>query len=509
MDTSVLSLLLRMNTPERARDIVEGILGGAGHPRLVDIIRQEFLGSPDEPPALLPGVGGAATIDPIDPSELDPRIFKLMELTDSIHDCRSFKHRELILRSLDVVFPMIQRRPGGPLVKMGLEDVASWERFHDIMTRHPTFKFPGDKEPVRNPLFDRSFVDTQAFQYADGSTITSEFEKYLQTSKLDVFCFRDAGAHVYELAQIARVCGAVRSKFGGDPVRGNDVTFMPDAGDFVVRIVLGLTVAYDVLKARFDVLVQEADRDVVARELRASRGVYARFTCRASDASMMDSADHPYAVHTAETGPVFHEKSAAQVELFGGSPFMRGGQIEDTYDFEVTSTVAIPERSAPDDTSFRKTVTSETDGVGEYRKEWMWNGNLVDHSKAKMNTDLTTLHDLKGATPRERNCAVVVALKRAGDWGMVQHCRKYGMVFVTTDRFAALYAAYRGVCVMFLKVNEVRMPAWDTSMRRDDPRQPKAKTEFDQYTFSLFATDAGRSALRFYEDDVPQDVFRG
>jgi hypothetical protein len=62
---------------------------------------------------------------------------------------------------------------------------------------------------------------------------------------------------------------------------------------------------------------------------------------------------------------------------------------------------------------------------------------------------------------------------------------------------------------MFLKVNEVRMPAWDTSMRRDDPRQPKAKTEFDQYTFSLFATDAGRSALRFYEDDVPQDVFYG
>jgi hypothetical protein len=436
MDTSVLSLLLRMNTPERARDIVEGILGE--DPRLEDIVRQEFLGSSDEPPALLPGVGGAANPDPIDPSDLDPRIFKLMELTDSIHDCRSFNHRELILRSLDVVFPMIQRKPGGPLVKMGMEDVASWERFHDIMTRHPTFKFPGDKEPVRNPLFDRAFVDTKAFQYADGSTITSEFEKYLQTSKLDVFCFRDAGAHVYELAQIARVCGAVRSKFGGDPVRGNDMTFMPDAGDFIVRIVLGLTVAYDVLKSRFDVnpnppdaatrmrdqllganlLVQEADRDVVARELRASRGVDARFTCRASDASMMDSANHPYAVHTAETGPIFHKKSAAQVELFGGSEFMRAGQIEDTYDFEVTSIVAIPERSEPDETSFRKTVTSETDGVGEYRKEWTWNGNLVDHSKAKMNTDLNMLHGLKDPTPRERNCAVVVALKRAGDWGM-------------------------------------------------------------------------------------------
>ena len=34
-----------------------------------------------------------------------------------------------------------------------------------------------------------------------------------------------------------------------------------------------------------------------------------------------------------------------------------------------------------------------------------------------------------------------------------------------------------------------------------------AQVHFAQYTFSLFATDAGRTALRFYPDDVPPQHF--
>jgi len=295
---------------------------------------------------------------------------------------------------------------------------------------------------------------------------------------------------------------------------------MPDANDFIVRIVLGLTVAYDVLHALYadepgspdpasrlqeqlrgtNLLRGTTSRDEADTILTASRGVDARFTSRACDASMMDSAKHAYIVHDAPTGPVFHARSAARVTLFGGSTFVTAaGQVEEKYSLLIESDAALPDRG----TSVLKNVESRTkDGYVEY-----FDGeDAIDHSKETMNANLRSLRELpKGE--RRRNGAVALALKRAGDWGMIQHCRKYGMVFVTTDRFSALYAAFRGVCVMFMKVDDVRMPPYDKKLRRDDHRQPPAQVHFVQYAFSLFATDAGRTSLRFYEDDDPAPNF--
>jgi len=44
----------------------------------------------------------------------------------------------------------------------------------------------------------------------------------------------------------------------------------------------------------------------------------------------------------------------------------------------------------------------------------------------------------------------VYSLKRAGDWGQVEHCARYGKIFVTADKLAALYAAYRNVGFIFV-----------------------------------------------------------
>ena len=41
-------------------------------------------------------------------------------------------------------------------------------------------------------------------------------------------------------------------------------------------------------------------------------------------------------------------------------------------------------------------------------------------------------------------------LKRAGDWGQVEHCVKYNKVFVTSDKLAAMYAYYRNVRFIYL-----------------------------------------------------------
>ena len=50
------------------------------------------------------------------------------------------------------------------------------------------------------------------------------------------------------------------------------------------------------------------------------------------------------------------------------------------------------------------------------------------------------------------------ALKRAGDWGQVEHCAKYDKVFVTSDKLAALYAYYRDVRFIYLYRDQSKQP---------------------------------------------------
>lgn len=46
------------------------------------------------------------------------------------------------------------------------------------------------------------------------------------------------------------------------------------------------------------------------------------------------------------------------------------------------------------------------------------------------------------------NLDTIFALKRTGDWSQVEHAKTYGKVFITGDRYAALYAYFRGVPTM-------------------------------------------------------------
>ena len=59
-----------------------------------------------------------------------------------------------------------------------------------------------------------------------------------------------------------------------------------------------------------------------------------------------------------------------------------------------------------------------------------------------------------GKTVRTFSEDLLVALKRAGDWGQVEHCRRYNKVFVTGDRLAAMYAWYRGIRFVYMQYQE-------------------------------------------------------
>ena len=45
-------------------------------------------------------------------------------------------------------------------------------------------------------------------------------------------------------------------------------------------------------------------------------------------------------------------------------------------------------------------------------------------------------------------------MKRAGDWAQVEACKRKGLIFLTEDRLAALYAFYRKVPFVLIRIHE-------------------------------------------------------
>ena len=515
-------LLLYMTSLQATMRVVDDLF--ERFPDMIEMVRAEFLGTtPDRIacPPQVPALEGGAADDPDDVSDLAFEIYRVMEAADSLHDTEH-RHSDLIKESLGLgpdAFPRIIDSKGR---KFNTDDLASWRRFHDIITRTPTLQF-GKGDPVRNPLCGRGFMSLAQFDYADASTVEDEFDRFRTSGALQCWCFYDAGAQMMELAQIARVCRAIKKQFGDDPVRGNDMTFLPDSEDVLTSIVMGVSHCYKALLFKFDdadvspttrlrdrmqataFTTSDPGKDGTAQILRDSRD--ACWTCMSCDASMMDAMEHEHEVHPAETGA--YKCSAVRVTLHGGSAVT---PPEHEYSFTIASDVSIVDDADPAQTSVTRSVRSRHVVIGRNGEPWTeWTSGVVelDHSVRQMRRELDRIRRLPDGTPaRAKNCATALALKRSGDWGMVQHCKLNGMIFVTADRFAALYAAYRGVCTLFVKIADVRVPKLLPDMKKNDPRQPPARAEFRQYEFSMFCTDRGKTALKHY-GGPPPPVFSG
>lgn len=102
--------------------------------------------------------------------------------------------------------------------------------------------------------------------------------------------------------------------------------------------------------------------------------------------------------------------------------------------------------------------------TGPQAQGLMNRGILAAAIAARMATDHPRPFHGKDQTSRNLNMLIrwsvpfLFALKRAGDWGQVEHCARYRKIFFTMDRLAALYAHMRGVPYVFIMVDELYTP---------------------------------------------------
>lgn len=498
---------------------------------------------------------------------IDRRIYALMELADSLHDCSDSSLWKVIQTGINAQLPFVnfpvdldkipeEHRHKASKFKfkqMTLQDVSSWDMFKKLMTFNSHLKFNCDEEgipyedttkltEVYNPLCMRD-ITKDSFVVNDKNTVEDEFYRYLTTPTQTIVApgniaesmvglsfstaspvnvdttirVKGNGIHfadvwsfwgtdnlqVFKLIQLAYLCGKMRETYG------KEATFVVDCDEVMVRLVLGMKMTYTSIKWVLDIkkndtgfistedenvqwamkeLSSRTEAETITAELIDSafdelrKEVDVTWTVRSCDASYMDSAERYAPLHAKDTGEVFHPKSAAQVIL--------SDAVEDgsnmSYKYTVKSTVASI-RWGFDGDEETYIVTSHGKDIGR-SNNIIWkdqHGRILNHSKSYVMGQIEGKRS--SATERDKNPAVVLALKRAGDWGMIKHCKENGLIFVTPDRFAALYATFMEVAVMFLQVRPI-----------DEGTSGKIK--FCQYSYSLIVDDASRTKLTFHHD---------
>jgi hypothetical protein len=392
---------------------------------------------------------------------VDPLVLDLMELADT---CKDFgpmpkgtavvedrvNYIEWCMRKdpdVPVALPSATIDPAVEVRPVKLMEVARKNKFCRFMFATKYLLF--GKEYVLNPLFGKDFTkgQTRVENGVDVDKIEKSDEAPCNDCVLaDLFLFTDPGTHMKELwlNQVAEVSRKMRAFF-----RRRELAFVCDTPSYLMRVLMNLEVCANLFAGKYKVMYGDTRRtvqveglaEVIARLNESMRVQWSAVTC---DATLLDPADHDFGgFDERETGAVFHKGSVARVNLLGcrTKPGERQEDSDEDYDGDSDGEPVRPQAVR----GYDYRIVSERERIDS--RVTVDDANAVDNSTSALGKIVETQSALSRYTVSN---AANFALKRAGDWGMIEHCARYDHGFVTADKLAAAYARAKGVCVMYL-----------------------------------------------------------
>jgi hypothetical protein len=346
------------------------------------------------------------------------KVYNLLALCDSVHDASRVRV------SVDTIMKVMRMTDADLPKGLTREELKDEKRVVDFLQRRKTLRF-GDGCVVANPTY-KAELRLSDIPNAD-DIVTEDIAAALHRRMRDkssggrvlgVSVFADyTGLPKHKRLQFRQVlCLAyqMRSWFGPSCV------FQPDALHPLVKFVTATHLIGDEFYKKF-VVDQQYSVAKYAAEIRAivdqaAAGSRTTWELELSDANIYDaqSTDERIAVDPRPTGCVYRPDFGVQVCLR-----------------------PLPDRMA-------EVVYAGRNGASTTE--------IVDSSSARLLSSTEVV--FSSVKKASEDAELQLALKRAGDWGQVEHCVKYDRVFVTSDVLAALYAYFRGVRFMLLLVQK-------------------------------------------------------
>lgn len=374
-------------------------------------------------------LGGAQT------DRHDIRITRLLAVADSFHD-----FDDASKPIAEWLVPKWLQLPN----EITVENLRNTNVFIELATSTRTFTF--GNETVANPLYGETITKVGMNLAAEAGGFEQLYEKQSRSVRsllavrvsesipVDIWHTAQDGRKVIQLEQVAQVIGAMRKLYGKTATVVLDGTNEP-----LAMLVVSLKyVARSLLRFMLDDVVHQNVEGLTKRmkELLAVEKLDdGSWDIHLIDANVFDAMDSKvgFTLDPLATGQVYrHEMAGYEVRLDGIKQTKHGrhvqAMVKDTNG--ASFKLAITNREATRHFSLDSIRTLA-------RQAWKLQkaggtGDDVEDMLDRLTPD------------------TLLALKRAGDWGQVEACARRNMVFITKDRFAALYARYRGVRCIYV-----------------------------------------------------------
>ena len=376
-------------------------------------------------------------------SGLQPQFYKFMSFCDTVHDFieKNDSPEEKVEQIAELQAVLDVELPR----EVTLYDMANEQALVRMLPSRHALTFATGA--IANPLFGANILDNFDLVAASNAHPDADLEQLyaMQHHSLlgkigarcklipvDVICAADArneNLAILNLLHVAQLIGVMRTRFGHDAQFQLDTT-----DDQLVLLACSLEHISAAFLRKFVVApLLDQVRDRLKQHMRENN-IEIHWTTALSDANIFDAAEKSTTlpIDPRPTGPIFKAPLPYQVDL-------QGIHVDRQNRRFVNATLA--------------------DANGQpYTRAIAGNEAKLTFStnSIKLLVKLQKVSTPKTLQDHVANCSrpFKYALKRAGDWGQVEHASKYGKVFVTSDKLAALYAWCRGVRFVYLRRQE-------------------------------------------------------
>lgn len=430
-------VLLQCQTYERAERWVDDMLSKLS-PREYESVVRSFLQlrvcDVQKRVRGISGLNGGALID-----DGDIRIYRLLELVDTCHDF--FNARTTSVQRFE---EFIEEYGYQRYIPSGLtsEMIRNEKLFVNWLSAQKTLIFGADI--VQNPLYAEHDNLLSSFNIRPSHTTlekyyTGQLKSVAQKRRrrivpIEIYTEVDDfhRLEVLKFQQVVQLCGQIMARFG------ETIEFNVDSVDS--NHLLMLVVAVQHLSRKFwqtfkvDLATQA---DVSTKLICAVQRIHRmepKWKTTLTDSNIFDAAQHSVSlpVDPRPTGTILRAECGFQIALKG----IQVGQNQN----QLKTRIVITDEGK----SFTMSI-SDREAVA------FSTNNIVVSVAARITAGPPA--QINTITDRVQSCSCILqfALKRSGDWSQVENAAKWGKVFVTGDKFAALYALYRRVPFIFMR----------------------------------------------------------